>query len=58
MAVRDIPAAALNPVETWPDKGAFARQADRLVRMFIANFERFAKDVDADILEGSPRRLG
>ena len=58
MAVRDIPAAALDPVETWPDKGAFARQADRLVRMFIANFERFAKDIDADILEGGPRRLG
>ncbi len=54
LAADGVPAAALDPAETWPDKPAFNRQAERLVEMFRENFRRFESEVDADILAGGP----
>jgi phosphoenolpyruvate carboxykinase (ATP) len=54
MSVPGIDDALLDPAKTWKDKKDFAETARRLVGMFQKNFERFEKDVDADIKAAAP----
>jgi phosphoenolpyruvate carboxykinase (ATP) len=48
-AVPGIPAAVLNPRESWADKEAYDRTARQLVGLFEKNFETFAGAVDEDV---------
>ena len=54
LAAEGVPSEALDPRETWQDKGAFTRQAERLVEMFRANFRQFENEVDNAVLAGGP----
>jgi phosphoenolpyruvate carboxykinase (ATP) len=54
LAAEGMPAEALDPRETWQDKGAYERQADRLVEMFRNNFRQFESQVDRETLAGGP----
>ena len=53
--VAGLPREALDPRETWADKAAFARQAERLVQMFTANFARFEGMVTPEVAAAGPR---
>jgi phosphoenolpyruvate carboxykinase (ATP) len=44
----------LHPRKTWRDKAAYDAMAAKLVRMFVANFERFEAHVDADVRSAAP----
>ena len=55
LAADGVPDEALDPRETWADKAAFTRQAERLVEMFRVNFKRFENEVDSAIRAGGPK---
>ncbi len=55
VAVPGIDDRILDPRETWTDKAAYDRQARRIVGMFIDNFEKFEKHVDAHVAGAAPR---
>ncbi|WP_265516195.1 phosphoenolpyruvate carboxykinase [Nitratireductor luteus] len=53
--VPGIDSTILDPRSTWADKAAYDAQAERLVGMFVDNFEAFQAHVDADVLNASPQ---
>lgn len=53
-AVPDVPAAVLNPRETWADKAAYDAQAKKLAQMFRENFAKFADHVEAKVQRAGP----
>ncbi len=55
VAVDGVEGAILNPVETWKDKAAFAKTADKLVGMFADNFKRFEAHVDTAVKAAAPK---
>ncbi|GBF28189.1 phosphoenolpyruvate carboxykinase [bacterium MnTg02] len=57
VAVDGIEPSILNPRETWADGDAFDSQAQLLVDMFIENFQKFAAEVEPDVLEAGPQRV-
>ena len=57
LSVAGLPAEALDPSETWADKAAFERQAERLVQMFAANFAKFETMVDPAVAGAGPRAV-
>jgi phosphoenolpyruvate carboxykinase (ATP) len=56
--VPDVPDEVLQPRGTWPDPADYDRQATRLARMFVENFERFAEGVGDDVHAAGPRVEG
>jgi phosphoenolpyruvate carboxykinase (ATP) len=54
VAVPGVDAAILDPRSTWSDLAAYDAQANKLVGMFRANFEKFEDHVDAGVIEASP----
>ncbi len=54
VSVEGIDQSILDPRSTWADAPAYDRQAERLVGMFIANFEKFEAHVDAAVLAAAP----
>jgi phosphoenolpyruvate carboxykinase (ATP) len=44
----------LDPQTTWDDPDAYERQAKKLARMFVDNFERFAGSVPDDVVKAGP----
>ncbi len=56
-AVPGVDTTILDPRETWTDKAAYDRQARKLVDMFVANFAKFEKHVDATVLDAAPSIL-
>lgn len=52
-----VPAAVLQPRQTWQDAAAYDRQARDLAQRFAENFTRFA-DVPAQIAAAGPTVLG
>jgi len=53
-SVAGVNPAILNPRETWGDKQAYDAQAQKLVSMFIANFEKFEDHVSEDVRTAAP----
>nr|WP_235919229.1 phosphoenolpyruvate carboxykinase [Aureimonas psammosilenae] len=54
VAVAGVDPSILDPRETWADKNAYDRQADRLVGMFRANFAKFEDHVDEEVRQVLP----
>jgi len=59
VAVPDVDGAILDPKildprATWADGGAYDRQAERLVGMFIDNFTKFEGHVDPSVRSAAP----
>jgi phosphoenolpyruvate carboxykinase (ATP) len=50
-----LDARLLDPRSTWSDKAGYDAQARRLVGMFIDNFARFERHVDAAVRGAAPR---
>jgi phosphoenolpyruvate carboxykinase (ATP) len=50
----DVPEGVLNPRETWVDPEAYDRAADKLARMFVANFEAYADGVSDGVGGAGP----
>lgn len=50
----NVPAAILNPRNTWSDADAYDQKATFLAEAFLKNFEKFAADANAEILAGAP----
>jgi phosphoenolpyruvate carboxykinase (ATP) len=55
VSVPDVDTSILDPRSTWSDKDGYDAQARKLVGMFIDNFAKFEKHVDANTLEAAPR---
>ncbi len=55
VAVAGVDTTILDPRSTWADKGAYDRQAARLVGMFIDNFAKFEDHVDQAVRGAAPR---
>jgi phosphoenolpyruvate carboxykinase (ATP) len=53
----DVPAAFLQPRNTWADKDAYDRQAAQLAAMFAENFALYAEGVDVSVAAAGPRVL-
>jgi phosphoenolpyruvate carboxykinase (ATP) len=45
----------LDPRQTWADKSAYDRQAQKLATMFVENFAKFENHVTKDVLSAGPR---
>ena len=52
-----VPADVLMPRETWPDKAAYDKQADKLARLFNENFQQFAEGCTAAVNAAAPKAL-
>lgn len=53
-ALDGVPSDILDPVNTWKDKAEFDKTARGLVAMFQKNFEKFEKQVDAEVRAAAP----
>jgi phosphoenolpyruvate carboxykinase (ATP) len=51
----DVPAEVLQPRETWSDKDAYDKQAQKLAQMFVDNFKQFADTVSQEIRDAAPK---
>ncbi len=50
-----VPRELLDPRETWADKGAYDRQAQRLAALFQENFQKYADGVSEAVRRAGPR---
>jgi phosphoenolpyruvate carboxykinase (ATP) len=54
-AVPGVDPKILNPRETWADPAAYDKQAQRLVKMFVDNFQQFESHVEPDVRAAAPK---
>jgi phosphoenolpyruvate carboxykinase (ATP) len=54
MSVAGVDSNILNPRSTWSDPNAYDETAQKLVKLFINNFEQFAEHVDQNVREAAP----
>jgi phosphoenolpyruvate carboxykinase (ATP) len=54
VSVPNVDQSILNPRDTWQDKTAYDTQAQKLVKMFVANFEKFINHVGDDVRAAAP----
>jgi phosphoenolpyruvate carboxykinase (ATP) len=54
VAVPGVNDGILDPRSTWSDTGAYDETAQKLVQLFIENFEQFAEHVDENVREAAP----
>jgi phosphoenolpyruvate carboxykinase (ATP) len=52
--VPGVDTSILDPRSTWADKAAYDAQAQKLVDMFVNNFEKFESHVDHDVKDAAP----
>jgi len=50
-----VPAAILNPRNTWSDKTAYDAQAKKLADMFAENFKTFAEQMSPEVRQAGPQ---
>jgi phosphoenolpyruvate carboxykinase (ATP) len=50
-----VPRELLDPRETWADKEAYDRQAQRLAALFQENFQKYADGVSEAVRRAGPR---
>lgn len=50
-----VPAAILNPKDTWADKGAFDETANNLATQFVKNFAQYVEQSSEAILSAAPK---
>jgi len=50
----ELDSAILDPRTTWDDKDEYDRTAQKLVRLFVDNFEPFAEHVDQGVRDAAP----
>jgi phosphoenolpyruvate carboxykinase (ATP) len=53
-AVQGVDTALLDPIKTWKDAKEFDETARKLVGMFVNNFVKFEKQVDAEVRQAAP----
>lgn len=53
----DVPAELLNPRNTWENKEAYDKQAERLAALFIQNFDQYRAEASQEIRNASPRLI-
>jgi phosphoenolpyruvate carboxykinase (ATP) len=56
--VPGVPSEVLRPRDTWDDPAAYDRQAEKLARMFAANFAAYADGVSAAVRAAGPAVVG
>jgi phosphoenolpyruvate carboxykinase (ATP) len=54
VSVAGVDSAILDPRETWADKDEYDRTAQKLVQLFVDNFEQFAEHVDEGVRQAAP----
>jgi phosphoenolpyruvate carboxykinase (ATP) len=54
-AVPGVDSNILNPRGTWADPVAYDQQAQKLVKMFINNFQQFESHVEPDVRAAAPK---
>ena len=54
-SVPNVPAAVMNPRNTWQDGAAYDAQAKKLAGMFAKNFEKFGSNVSDKIRTAGPK---
>ena len=50
-----VPDELLIPRNTWEDKGAYDQTKEKLIKLFQDNFEKFAANVNKEIVESGPK---
>ncbi len=55
VAVPGVDTAILDPRTTWADGAEYDATAQKLVQLFVANFEQFAAYVDEGVRQAAPR---
>jgi len=55
VAVPGVDSAILDPRSTWADKDEYDRTAEKLVQLFVDNFEQFAAHVDQGVRDAAPQ---
>ena len=51
----NVSSEILSPRKTWKNKAAYDAKANELADAFNKNFEQFANNANAEILEAAPR---
>ncbi len=51
----EIPAAVLNPAESWADRAAYDDMAARLADLFATNFTKYADQASDEVLAAGPK---
>ena len=54
VSVPGVDSKILDPRSTWSDPNAYDETAQKLVKLFINNFEQFADHVDQNVREAAP----
>lgn len=52
--ISGIPSEILNPRNTWSDKEAYDKKANKLASMFTENFNKFKEEAAKEIIEAGP----
>ncbi|MGN6500883.1 MAG: phosphoenolpyruvate carboxykinase [Tsuneonella sp.] len=55
VSVPGVDTAILDPRTTWADKDEYDRTAEKLVQLFVDNFEQFADHVDQGVRDAAPQ---
>ncbi len=51
----NVPADILNPRNTWDDKEAYDKQAQKLGKLFLENFEQYEDESSREIINAGPK---
>jgi len=53
--VSEVPSDVLVPRNTWADKDAYDRKAEKLATMFAENFEKFEQQASKELIKAGPK---
>lgn len=53
--VPGVPNDILNPRDTWEDKAAYDKKAEKLAQDFVENFKQFKEFANDEIMSGAPK---